>query len=168
MIREAWEEIVATGDRGFASTVAGELAFALIELDDMDEAERYAKIASEDAASDDFTSQILSQAAMGRVLASRGLIEEGERLVRQAVDVTTATDYLTYQGATLLHLAAVLNLSDRRAEADATVAKAIERFGAKGATAWVRFAESQRAKFGPAASAGKRDGRTRSRGRLAQ
>jgi len=141
MMRAAWAEMTATGDRSFASTVAGNLALALIELGQMDEAEKWAKVASEDAAADDFASQTSSLAAIGRVLASRGSIEEGERLVREAVDMTAATDYMTYQGEMRLHFATILDLSGRRAEAEEAIARAIERFQAKGATAWIARAE---------------------------
>jgi class 3 adenylate cyclase/tetratricopeptide (TPR) repeat protein len=145
MMRDAWGEMTATGDRSFASTVAGNVAHALVELGEMDEAEKWAKIASVDAALDDFASQSASLAVMGRVLASRGSLDEGERLTRRAVEITSATDFLTIDGSTLLHLAAVLALEGKQSEADAAVAQAIARFNAKGASAWVALAERQRA-----------------------
>jgi tetratricopeptide (TPR) repeat protein len=125
--------------------VAGNVAHALVELGEMDEAEKWAKIASVDAALDDFASQSASLAVMGRVLASRGSRDEGERLTRRAVGITSATDFLTIDGSTLLHLAAVLALEGKQSEADAAVAQAIARFKAKGASAWVALAERQRA-----------------------
>jgi class 3 adenylate cyclase/tetratricopeptide (TPR) repeat protein len=150
MMREAWRKMTATGDRSFASTVAGNLALALVDVGEMDEAEKWAKVASDDAAADDFASQASSLAAMGRVIASRGSTAEGERLARQAVEMTADTDYLTYQGAMLLHLASILDLQGRPSEADLAVAQAIGRFEAKGASAWVAYAERHRAGSGPA------------------
>ena len=139
--REAYEAMSEAGDLAFASTVAGNLALCLCELGRFDEAERYGRIATETASSDDFVSQAMSRAAMGRVLASRAKVDEGESSAREAVRLADASDYVTYQGQLRLHLAKVLAAAGRRKEAEQTVEEAIGRFHAKGATAWITKAQ---------------------------
>src|SRR5439155_21826174 len=112
--REAYEHMSSAGDQAFASTVAGNLALDLIELGRLDEAERYARIATETASSDDFVSQGMSRPAMGRILASQGALEEAEASAREAVRLVDASDYLTFQGEMNVHLASVLDAAGRR------------------------------------------------------
>ena len=140
--RDAYEGMTAAGDQAFASTAAGELALTLIEMGRFDEAEQYARIATETASEDDFVSQAMSRAAMARILASGGAIEKAEAGAREAVRLVDASDYLTYQGEMQLHLASVLNEADRRDEAEDAVQRAIGRFEAKGAAAWVARARA--------------------------
>src|ERR1043166_4458233 len=106
--------MTSAGDQAFASTAAGDLALCLAEMGLVDEAERYARIATDTASSDDFVSQAMSRAAMGRILAARGLFEEGESSAREAVRLVDASDYLTYRGEMQLHLANVLDAAGRR------------------------------------------------------
>ena len=134
--------MTAAGDQAFASTAAGDLALCLSELGRFDEAAQYARIASDIASSDDFVSQGMSRAAMGRVLASRGEFEEGEAHAREGVRLVDASDYLTYRGEMQLELASILDAAGRRDEAEAAVRQAIGYFETKGATAWVVKARS--------------------------
>jgi len=139
---DAYAEMSGAGDQAFASTVAGELALALIELDRLGEAERYAQIATDTASSDDFVSQAMSHAALGRILALRGDLPAGEARAREAIRLVDASDYLAYQGEMLLQLASILDEAGRREEAEGAVQDAIGRFEAKGATAWITRARS--------------------------
>jgi class 3 adenylate cyclase len=140
LTRDAYEAMIAAGDTAFASTAAGDLALTLVDMGRFDEAERYARIATETAASDDFVSQAMFHGAMGRILASRGDFEGAEAHAREAVRLVEASDYLVYQGDMNLQLASVLDAAGRRAEAKEAVKRAIDRFEAKGATAWVERA----------------------------
>jgi class 3 adenylate cyclase/tetratricopeptide (TPR) repeat protein len=147
--REAFESMTAAGDQAFASTAAGALAICLTEMGHFDEAEVYAQIATDTASSDDFVSQAMSRAVMGRILATRGEIEEGEAYAREAVRLVDASDYLTYRGEMQLELASVLTAAGRRDDAEEAVRRAIAHFEAKGATAWITRAR----KWLPTASA---------------
>ena len=140
--REAFEAMTAAGDQAFASTAAGELALCLVDTGRFDEAARYARIATETTSSDDFVSQAMSRAAMGRVLASRGEFEAAEANARDALSLVDASDYLTYRGEMQLELASVLDAAGRRQEAEDAIHRAIGHFEAKGATAWVTKANA--------------------------
>ena len=81
----SYEALSATGDRSFASTVAGWAAMALVELGRYDEAWRFATIARETTSDDDIASQGPGRAVQARVLAARGDVEVAVTLAAEAV-----------------------------------------------------------------------------------
>jgi class 3 adenylate cyclase/tetratricopeptide (TPR) repeat protein len=127
----SYEGMAASGDLAFSSTSAGVVGWALVELDRLGEAERYARIAIDTAAESDGESQALGRQVQSRVLARRGQFDEAERLAREAVAIRGTREWPNGQGEAFLALAEVLQLAGRRTEAAEALAEAAERFGQK-------------------------------------
>lgn len=132
LMTESFEAMTATGDRSFASTVAGWLGFAFVALGRFDDAWRYATIARETSSDDDAASQASGRAVQARVLAVRGDVSAAASLAAEAVALIEATDYLELAGEALLHQAHVLRTAGRMPEALVAARVALERFERKG------------------------------------
>ena len=132
--REAYDAMTAIGDRAFASTMAADLAAAMIDLDEDDEAWLYATIARDTSATDDVTSQAGGRAVQARVLSRRGDHDNAVSLAREAVAIAAGTDSLVERGDMLLHLAQVLWSAGEADDALAAVREAIGFYQRKGAT----------------------------------
>ena len=128
----SYEEMSASGDLAFSSTAAGNVAAAYAELREWDEAERYARIAIDTAATSDVESQALGRRALAVVLANRGELLEAERLARESVAIRDATEYLEGAAHSYLALGEVLRLAGRHDEADEALRGALDRFERKG------------------------------------
>ncbi|HSM37819.1 MAG TPA: hypothetical protein VK838_00675, partial [Candidatus Limnocylindrales bacterium] len=131
---DAYEAMTASGDRSYASTMAVGLGEVLLDLDDLDEAWRYATIARDTSAADDVASQAGGRAVQARVMARRGEHRAAEELAREAEATFAATDYLWYHGDTAVHLAHVLRDAGKTDDAVAVAGKAAELYEQKGAT----------------------------------
>jgi tetratricopeptide (TPR) repeat protein len=119
------------GEKGWLSTQAGELAYALCELDRHDEAEEWAERSRELAASDDVMSQMLWRQSLARIVARRGSFDDAEQLAREAVALGEDTDALSTRGDAHLDLAEVLELSGRYEEVGAQIETACALFEQK-------------------------------------
>ena len=104
----SYEQMSATGDLGFSSTTASNLASLYIDMRRFDDAERYAQIALQTSSPDDVEPQGAGRKVMAGVLANRGDLEAAKRLAHEAVAIAEATDYLTLRGDALDQLAEVL------------------------------------------------------------
>ena len=133
----SYEALAATGDTAFSSTSAGYVAWALIELERLEEAERYAQIALDTAAETDGESQALGRQVRARVLARRGQFEEAERLAREAIAIRELAEGPNGHAEALMALAEVLRLAGRPSEAAEALTEAADRFGQKGNTVMV-------------------------------
>ncbi len=132
LMQTSYEQMTATGDRAFASTVAAWLAVALLELGRDEEAWQYATIGRETAAADDVASQVDGGRIQARLLARRGDVPGAEALAREAVAMAAATDYLYSHGDTLVDLAHVLYAAGKRSEAVETARGGLELYERKG------------------------------------
>jgi len=132
LMQMSYDQMTATGDRAFSSTVAAWLAAALLELGRDDEAWRYATIARESAALDDVASQVDGRRVQARLLARRGDLPAAESLGREAVAMAAATDYLITHGDALVDLAHVLNQAGKRSEAVDAARDGLELYERKG------------------------------------
>ena len=121
-----------SGEKGFLSTAAGNLAQALLELDRLEEADAWAGRAAELGASDDTVTQMLWRQPRAKLLARRGELEEAEVLAREAVAIGDATDMLDSQGDAYADLGEVLLLARKPEDAAAAFEQALERFERKG------------------------------------
>lgn len=130
--RQAYEGLERLGERGFLSTIAALLANAIYEQGRYEEAERYARISEEAGGSDDVASVVISRSILGRVLARRDRVEEGEALTRGAVELAEGTDDLVMCGDTYVDLAEILSLSNRAAEAAVALEQAVTLYERKG------------------------------------
>jgi tetratricopeptide (TPR) repeat protein len=142
----SYEAMAATGDLSFSSTSAGMVAWALAELDRLDEAERYAQIALDTSSQSDYESQALGREVLARVLSRQGALAEAERLAREAVAIRDGAENPNGQGEALLVLADVLRLAGRPGAAD-TLEAAARRFGQKGNVVMVERARSRLAEL---------------------
>jgi len=132
VFRRAYKSLSAMGDLATSSTVAGELANALVAMGQMEEADTYASIAVQTASEDDLYSQVLGRRARARVLAERGQLNEAGELAREAVALADRTDWLDEHGRAELDLGQVLHAAGRDADAVAAAHRALALFERKG------------------------------------
>ena len=130
--RSGLEAATEMGEQGFQATMAAALAHALIEQGRADEAEEMVSASELAGAEDDVTTQVLGRSARARIQAGRGRYSEAERLARDAVALSEATDDLNMRGDTLVDLATVLIAGGDREGAEVAFDAALELYGAKG------------------------------------
>ncbi|MGI8928828.1 MAG: ATP-binding protein [Candidatus Limnocylindrales bacterium] len=130
----AYQQLSALGDRGFSSSIAGQLAHLYTHLGRFDEADRYALVARETATPDDVEAQARGLSASARVLAHRGELGAAEALAARAVEMVDRTDYLDLRAQTYAEQAEVLVEAGKRAAALDALQSALEMYEAKGAT----------------------------------
>jgi DNA-binding SARP family transcriptional activator len=111
---------------------AAELAEAIYRQGRYDEAETWARIAEEHAATDDIGAQLLRRAVGAKILARRQSFAEAELVAREAVALAEQTDELNRRANVLLDLAEVLRLGGKPAEAVGSIELALEQFEQKG------------------------------------
>jgi ATP/maltotriose-dependent transcriptional regulator MalT len=131
-LRTGYAALEEMGERGTRSTLAAFLAQALAEAGRFDEAEEFARISAETGALADVVTQTVWRSASAQVLANDGELELAERRARDAVELSTATDFLELQAMAALSLAAVLRQTGKTGEARALVADARRAYKRKG------------------------------------
>jgi class 3 adenylate cyclase len=120
------------GERGWLSTLAGQTAQYLYELDRIDEAWHWTEVAEGAGARDDVITLLLILQVRAKVRARRGNLAEAEGLAREAVTRSDATDMLVSQGEARIDLAEVLSLAGRRKEAAELLGAAEALYAEKG------------------------------------
>jgi tetratricopeptide (TPR) repeat protein len=131
-LRRDYEALEGMGEKYYMSTTAGYLAAALFQRGRDDEADGYASISERLAADDDISSQFLWRTVRGRVLARRGLLEDAEALVREALELIGRAEEPDSKAAVLADLAEVLALAGRGDDARAALESAASIFESKG------------------------------------
>ncbi len=131
-LREGLRILREMGESAFLSTAAAMLAQALNDQGRHDEAEEATKVSEQAASPEDLASQIGWRSQRARALAHRGGLEEAERLAREAVELTRATDTFGFIAQASLALAEVLRLGGRTEEARPFVERALELYERKG------------------------------------
>ena len=139
------------GEQAQLSTAAGYLAQASYALDQLDEADAWARRALELGASDDAITQMLWRQVRAKVLARRGDHDEAATLAREAVAIGADTDFLNGQGDVYADLAEVLSLAGRKEDAAAALKEALDRYKRKGNIVSTHRAQSRLAEFEEAA-----------------
>jgi tetratricopeptide (TPR) repeat protein len=119
-------------DRNALSTQAAELAEVIYQQGRYDEAEQWAHVSRENAASDDIGSQCVSRAVIAKLSARRGELPMAQALAREAVSLAATTDNLNRRARVQLDLGEVLSLSGLLYEADAAARDAASLFEQKG------------------------------------
>ena len=134
-LRPAYEVLREMGERGARCGTAAVLAEALYRQDRLDEAERFAVISEELAATSDVIAQIWWREVKAKLLARRG--EEGEalRLAREAVARSEPTDHLISKGQAFEALGETLALVERVDEAHRAFEQALALYERKGSIA---------------------------------
>jgi tetratricopeptide (TPR) repeat protein len=120
------------GNVGFESSLAADLAAVLLEQGRNDEALRLTGFSERHAAADDVHAQTRWRGIRGRVLAGRGLLEDGLRLAREATEIAGATDHLPLHADSLVDLAIVLRLAGRTDEGRSQAERALRLYERKG------------------------------------
>jgi len=130
--RAGFELLIASGDRGFASTSAVHVAEALLALGREDEAAEWARRGQEMGTEDDFATQAPARGVLARV-ASRGGDHEGaERLAREAVLAIGTSDHLSLIADAHADLADVLLAADKPEAAQSEFQRALDLYERKG------------------------------------
>jgi class 3 adenylate cyclase/tetratricopeptide (TPR) repeat protein len=132
VLRSSYDRLGELGEQSFRSTIAATLAEVLFEQGELDEAERFTRLAEEAAAARDISSQVQLRAVRGRILARRGKLDEAEAVARDAVDLVRSSDFLNLKANAGLALADVLRQTGRREEAAARGTEALALLDAKG------------------------------------
>lgn len=132
VLRESYETLERTGERGSQGFIAALLADALLKQGKLDEADRYSSVGQELTASDDVMNNAAWRRVRARVLAQRGSLDEALALAREATEILSDTDYLDERGAAWLDLAEVLESCGRADEQKAAIRQAISLYEAKG------------------------------------
>jgi tetratricopeptide (TPR) repeat protein len=135
-LRRAYEGFTRLGVGADAAYAAALLARACLSLGRNDEAEDLTR-ESERLGGDDLKTGIAWRAVRGAAIARRGEVEESLRLAREAVALAEGTDALVDHGDARRALGLALHEAGRTDEARAEVARAVELYETKGATAAV-------------------------------
>ena len=142
--RAGFDAAVEMGEQGFQSTVAALLAHALLRQGRLDEAEEMVTLSERAGAEDDVSTQVLGRSARARVLAARGKADEAERLARDAIERSEATDDLNMRADTLVDLGEVLDAAGDREGAVAALDSALRLYEEKGNAAAVEVTRRRR------------------------
>jgi ATP/maltotriose-dependent transcriptional regulator MalT len=131
-LRRGYGALERMGERTQLSTVAALLAVTLAKQGSLDEADSYVVVSREAASDEDHASQVLWRATRARILAQRGQQADAEELVREAVALAEATDFLDLEAYALATLGEVLRTGGRLEEAEGYVRRAASLHEAKG------------------------------------
>jgi tetratricopeptide (TPR) repeat protein len=131
-LRTSIEALERMGEKGYLSTMAGELGDVLYEQGKVDDAEEASRVSEQATAPGDMASEALWRTVRAKVLARRGEFDEAERLAGEALAIVRPTDYLDYRAHAHMGLAEVLRLAGREEDAAAEIHEAIGFYEAKG------------------------------------
>ena len=106
-LRPSYEAMRDAGSLAFSSTLAGQLAHALVDLGRPDEAAAFACAARDAAGEADVLSQILWRSALARAEAERGIAHDAAELPDEAVRLATSTEWPNVAADALLDRARV-------------------------------------------------------------
>ncbi len=121
----------AIGERGWLSTLAGETAKALLEINRDDEAEHWIGVADAIGSPDDVITQTLILEVRAKLCSRRGDQAEAVALARAAVDLVEQTDMLEGIADAKLNLAGILQTAGDDAEAIEAIEAAVELYERK-------------------------------------
>jgi class 3 adenylate cyclase/tetratricopeptide (TPR) repeat protein len=150
--RKGVEGLERLGEKGFLSSMVGQLAEALYRQGRFHEAEEAAKRTADLATSDDFDPNYHWRSVVARVLAQRGEFAEAERLARGAVAIVETTDWHHQRGSALSSLGEVLELAGRKEEARSAYEQALAAFERKEALPEAEAIRARLASVGSATS----------------
>jgi hypothetical protein len=133
-LRRDYDALERMGETNYISTIAALLAEVLYRKNDLEGADEFTHISERLAAHDDVSSQFRWRSVRGKILASRGSFDQGEKLTREAVDLIGGSDDPNSQGEAMMDLAQVLRLASRRADAAEAAGAGLALFEAKANT----------------------------------
>ena len=125
------------------SNLAALLTDALVEQGRLNDAERYANLARDEALQSDASAQVVWRMATARVLVRRGEVDEAVKLAEEAIRALSATHEAFTLSYLLIDQAEVLELAGRPDDAVAALHEALRVSEQKGAIALVRRANER-------------------------
>jgi tetratricopeptide (TPR) repeat protein len=117
VLREGYEQLSAMGERGVLSTMAADLADALVDLGRLEEAEAMCTVAEEAGAQDDAVTQVGVRLVRGRLAAARSSMDEALASVAEALALADEGEYYDLRTLSRLVSAQVLLEAGRIDEA---------------------------------------------------
>lgn len=152
--RRHYEVLEEAGDQGYLSTVAATLAASLVELGQLEEAERFARIGREAAAEDDVASHSAAEAALAMVLSARGDFEGATLAAQRSISVAAGSDMYFELGKLHLNLAGILAKTRQTDEAVEAAREALSYFDRKGVVPAIARTHALLAELGAARDSG--------------
>jgi class 3 adenylate cyclase len=129
---EGVAELEELGDRVYLPTIALTMAVSLVLAGRAEEAEPLCRTGREVSAPDDLVNHAYADVVDGHLLALRGEVEEGERILRRGVETCERTDFYELRGHAHEILALTMALVGRADEAREAAEGALAIFEAKG------------------------------------
>ena len=154
VLREGYEVLSEMNEPTWRSTVAGLLGRALSAQGRHDEAERYAQVCQEVAASDDMTSQALARMVHAACEAAKGDADTALEQAQEAVDLSGRTDFALLHADAVFVLAEVAAATGRWERAEVALGEALEMYRRKGSTVQVQDALELRERLPPGPTTG--------------
>jgi tetratricopeptide (TPR) repeat protein len=142
-LRAGYSTLEQMGETTLLCTSAAYLAQALLAQRRDQEAERFAEVSDELATPDDLLTQILWRGVRARTLAGRGLLEDANRLAREAVSLAERTDFINHRGDALVDFAIVLGKAGQPEQAREALADGLRLYQRKGNIAAVGKARAE-------------------------
>jgi tetratricopeptide (TPR) repeat protein len=139
-LRADAEMLASMSGKGTLATTHSLLAKAVFAQDRVEEAGELCRAAEREAAAEDTMTQVIWRGVGARVAVRQGRPEAGESLARAAVELAGSTDLISLQGDAMLDLADVLQIVDRRDEAERAARAGLALYRAKGNAAAAREA----------------------------
>lgn len=131
--REGFDRLTELGEHAFSSTVAAGLARAFMRLEQQNEVERWLRRAHDLCPPGDIATLAIADTVAGLLHASRGELDDAERLVKLGLEQAETTDFWEFRGEAYEALAEVLAARGRRDQARAALEQALDVYRAKGA-----------------------------------
>ena len=131
-LREQCAYLETIRDRAHLAVRAAKLAEAIFRQGRFGEAERWAAVSRDNAASDDQSTQLILCQVEAKILARKGATFEARLLAEETVRLADGTDGLNQIAAARLALAEVLRVAELFSEAEQAIGEAIELFERKG------------------------------------
>ena len=149
--RSAYDVLAASGETGLLSSVAANLALALYDIAEYEEAERLSHESELLGSTEDVSTQVAWRAVRAMLLARRGDFESAEALAREALARAVTTEYFELIVESKLSVSEVLRLQGRDEEARTLLEDALGLYERKGLAL---SADAVRAKIAELQSAG--------------
>ncbi len=144
-LREGLEMLEGMGELGFRSTSAGLLGYVLFDLGDAPGAAAYAERCRDLAAPDDVFSQMLWRLGLARPWALSGRMAEALRLLDEAVEIATTSDFPWVRGSAIMNRGSLLVLAGQREAGEAAIRQALALYEQKGVAPSIAVARAQMA-----------------------
>jgi ATP/maltotriose-dependent transcriptional regulator MalT len=146
VLQEGYELMRQHAETGYLATLVGMRAQAALELEQDDEALRFADEAEELASPDDFEPHVRQRCVRAVVLARRGDFAAAADVLHQAEQIAAPTDYLPLRGLLAMKRADVASLAGDAAEEPRALAQALALAEQKGDLVMAERARARLAK----------------------